>query len=184
MHRILKKNEILTIPNLLSFFRLALIPVIAWAYCKLQDYYLALGLIVLSGITDVADGIIARKFNMISDFGKILDPIADKFTQGILIICLTTKYKLMIPLVILFALKESIMIVIGYFLIKNHDKVSGAKWYGKANTVLLYTVISLLVLFPEIPLTVANVMIIASAISIIISFILYAVFYYKIAKEK
>lgn len=177
MCRIFKKNEILTLPNILSFFRLALIPVIAWVYCKIHDYYLAIALILLSGITDVADGVIARKFDMVSDFGKIFDPIADKLTQGILIICLTTKYSLMIPLVILFAVKELIMIIMGCLVIKKHDKVNSAKWYGKANTVLLYIVISSLVFFPAMPDIAANILIIICAISITASLIMYALFY-------
>ena len=72
------KNKILTVPNILSFFRLCLIPLIVWLYMEKQDYLLTLIVLTLSGITDIADGIIARKCNMISDFGKAFDPIADK----------------------------------------------------------------------------------------------------------
>ena len=101
MHRILKKDQILTIPNLLSVIRLLLIPVIIWLYCIKKKYALAVGVIVLSGITDVADGIIARTCHMVSDFGKILDPIADKLTQGAIILCLTVQYPLMWVLIVI-----------------------------------------------------------------------------------
>lgn len=75
------KNKILTIPNLLSFFRMCLIPLIIWQYVYKDNHITALCLLALSGMTDIADGIIARKFNMVSDFGKAFDPIADKLTQ-------------------------------------------------------------------------------------------------------
>ena len=63
------KNKILTLPNILSFFRLCLIPLIVWQYVGKRNYLMALYLLALSGLTDIADGIIARSFNMISDFG-------------------------------------------------------------------------------------------------------------------
>lgn len=74
MKRFFKKNQILTIPNLLSVVRLALIPVIVWLYSYEKNYYAAIGVILLSGATDIIDGWIARHFNMISDFGKAIDP--------------------------------------------------------------------------------------------------------------
>ena len=72
------QKKIITIPNILSFFRLCLIPVIVWLYTVKQDYLWTLLILLLSAITDIVDGIIARKFNMISDFGKAFDPVADK----------------------------------------------------------------------------------------------------------
>lgn len=183
MHRLFKKSEILTIPNILSFFRLALVPLIAWVYIGLQNYYLAIGLIVLSGLTDIVDGKIARKFNMISDFGKILDPIADKVTQGILIICLSTRYKLMIVLVAIFVIKEAVMLLMGYLVLRKNDSVNGAKWYGKLNTVVLYAVCVLLIMFPQISPVVANTMITICGVLILFSFVQYALFYRSILKS-
>lgn len=93
------KNKILTIPNILSFLRLCLIPVIVWLYVDKQDYLWALLVLILSGITDIVDGIIARKCNMISDFGKAFDPIADKLTQMATLYCLISRFSYMlIPL--------------------------------------------------------------------------------------
>ena len=92
MRRFFKKNQILTIPNLLSVVRLALIPVIVWLYSVEKNYYGAIGVIALSAATDIVDGWIARHFNMVSDFGKALDPLADKLTQAALLLCLLSKY--------------------------------------------------------------------------------------------
>ena len=76
------ENRILTIPNLLSAFRICLIPCIVWAYLVKERNDWAVGLLIVSGLTDMCDGFIARKFQMISNLGKILDPVADKLTQG------------------------------------------------------------------------------------------------------
>ena len=183
MHRVLKKEQILTVPNLLSLLRLMMIPLIIWLYCGAKRYYAAVGVIILSGLTDVADGIIARKCNMVSDFGKILDPVADKLTQGAVIICLATKYKLMIPLIIEFALRELCMLVMGYMTIKNQDSVNSAKWYGKLTTVVLYAVMILLILFPHIPNTAANGMILACGLIMLFSFVMYVRFYLGFWRE-
>ena len=147
MNKIFNKKEILTIPNLLSVIRLILIPIIVWLYVVRQNNTAATVMIILSGITDIADGIIARKFDMVSDLGKILDPIADKLTQGAVIICLSFKYPLMIFLVVLFVLKEIIMAYLGVQTIKKQDFINGAKWHGKMNTVIIYATMITMIFF-------------------------------------
>lgn len=180
MHRIFKKDQIVTIPNLLSVVRLLLIPVIVWLYCVKQKNTAAVGVILLSGITDVADGIIARKFHMVSDFGKILDPIADKLTQGAVILCLTLQHPLMWALIVLFVIKE---IGMGLATIKKTDSVNGAKWYGKVNTVVLYGVMILLIFFGGMPEGLANALILLCAGMLLMTFVLYANFYRKLWTE-
>ena len=177
-------NQIITIPNILSFFRLALIPFIVWVYCWVQDYYIALGLIALSALTDIVDGFIARKFNMVSEFGKILDPIADKFTQGAVIICLITRYRLMIVMVIVFAVKELIMVLMGMYTIRHYGEINSAKWYGKLNTVILYATMMALVIFPNIGELTANILIIVCMVSLVLSLLLYVNFYTGIWRDK
>lgn len=67
-------DRILTIPNVLSFFRLALIPVIIVLYAK-NEVWWAFGMLVLSGVTDVVDGWVARTYHMVSNFGKPSTPL-------------------------------------------------------------------------------------------------------------
>ena len=183
MHRIFKKEQILTVPNLLSVIRLLMIPLIIWLYIGVKHYPAATGVLVASGITDIADGIIARKFHMVSDLGKILDPIADKLTQGVLIVCLASRYKWMYVLIVLFIGKECCMAALGYLVLKRKDIVNSAKWYGKVNTVFLYIVMSVLIFFPDIPMEIANGLILISGCLMIVSFILYARFYRHILSK-
>lgn len=180
MHRIFKKEQILTIPNLLSVIRLLMIPLIVWLYLGVKHYAAATGVLVASGITDIADGIIARKFHMVSDLGKILDPMADKLTQGVLIVCLASRYKWMSVLIVLFIGKEICMAALGYLTLKRKDTVNSAKWYGKATTVFLYAVMMALILFPNIPLGIANGLIFFSGCFMIVSLALYVRFYIHI----
>ena len=92
----------ITIPNMLSVFRLILIPFFVYAYCVEQNFWKTAALLALSGISDTADGYIARRFNMVSDLGKIIDPVADKLTQAAMLLCLLTRYPLMLlPLLLL-----------------------------------------------------------------------------------
>ena len=126
------KNAILTIPNLISLFRILLIPLIIWLYCGKKQYAATIAVVAVSGVSDIIDGKIARKFNMVSDVGKVLDPIADKLTQVTLVICLTARYPWMWALLALFAVKECLMLLWGYLTLKITDAINSAKWYCHA----------------------------------------------------
>lgn len=185
MHRrLFTRKQILTIPNFLSLVRLLMIPAICWVYICKESYYVATLLIVLSGITDVVDGIIARKFNMVSDLGKILDPMADKFTQIAIICCLISRYRLMILLACLFVIKELTMIGMGLTALKETDTVNSAKWYGKITTVFMYLTLVVLILFPEIPPAAADVFILICSGLVVLSLVMYMRFYRKLLAEK
>ena len=179
----LKKKNILTIPNLLSIFRILLIPLIIWLYCGPHYYRAAVCIIAISAFTDIADGIIARKFNMVSDIGKVLDPVADKLTQAALLLCLTSRFSWMWALFILFAVKEFFMLILGYLAIYFQDTVNSAKWYGKCCTVVLETVMMYLILFTKISEATANNLILLCCIVILFSFAMYLRFYLKLLKN-
>lgn len=166
-------NKILTVPNVLSFFRLALIPMIIWLYIAKGEYVLTAGLIVLSGATDVIDGFIARRFNMVSALGKALDPVADKLTQCAMLICLVFRFPLMLLPLGLLVVKELFSGITGLVIIKQSGKVYSALWHGKATTVLLYVLLLTHVLWTTIPQALSEVMILATLSMMIISFILY-----------
>ena len=170
----LKKEDILTIPNFLSFFRILLIPVMAVLYSFYESHIAAVVVIALSGLTDILDGKIARKFNMVSDFGKFIDPVADKLTQLAMLLCLLAKYAGMLGLVILMVLKESFLFAFSYVAFKKTGVVNSARWYGKATTAILYAVMVVLFLFPNIPAAVAEVLIFLCGAMIFVSMVLYS----------
>ena len=101
------KKDVFTIPNMLSLFRLSLIPVYVSIYLNARtdrDYLLAGSILAVSCLTDLVDGYIARKFNQISNLGKLLDPFADKLTQLTLVICLSIRYPVLKSVLFMFLL--------------------------------------------------------------------------------
>lgn len=138
----MSKNKILTIPNLLSLLRLVMIPQLMWLYLEKQDLPATAILLVISGVTDILDGIIARKFNMISEFGKAFDPVADKLTQLAMLYCVGTTHPEVRFLLIMLVVKECITGVMSLYSIKKTGQVQGAEWHGKVVTVLLYVLIA------------------------------------------
>lgn len=168
------QNRILTIPNVLSFFRLCLIPVIMWLYCVEKNYLWAGIILILSGITDTVDGFVARHFNMTSDLGKMLDPVADKLTQAAMLFCLLTRFPLMILPLGLMVIKETFMGVTGLLVIRKTGKVFGADWHGKVTTWLLYAMMILHVLWYNIPVLASRITIGVCVAMMALSLVLYA----------
>ena len=173
MKRIFNKKQILTVPNLLSVIRIAIIPAIVWLYSIEKNYYGAIAVVILSAATDIIDGFIARHFNMISDFGKVLDPLADKLTQAALLLCLLSKYKLMWGLIAVFGICEITKLTLGIIIAKKHDEVNGAKWYGKANTVVIYATMMALILFPQMSDALATALMLFCGAIMIAAHVLY-----------
>ena len=176
------RKKILTIPNLLSFFRLCLIPPIVWLYVAREDFVWPIVLLVVSGITDVVDGFVARKFNMVSDFGKAFDPIADKLTQFAMLICLLTRFPLMLMPVLVMFFKELLAGIMGLMTIKRTGKVTSAVWHGKANTVLLYAMIIVHLIWYDITPVQSSVLIGITTGVMIMSAVLYTMVYFNAIK--
>ena len=126
----------------------------------------------------------ARHFNMISDFGKALDPLADKLTQAALLICLLAKYKLMWGLIVVFGVCELGKFALGIAIAKKYDEVTGAKWYGKVNTVVIYITMMVLILLSNINIVYANILIGVCGMVMIIAHVLYFHLYFGILGKK
>lgn len=178
------KNRIFTIPNLLSLLRLVMIPFILYFYLAKGNAIAAFVLVLLSGITDLMDGYIARRFNQISELGKILDPIADKLTQLAMYICLLN-HRLIWLLIVVSVLRELVVPVVGYAVIRYCGVVTGSRWYGKVSTFIIYVVVLLLFLFPTMPEAWADVLILICAAFSLLALVLYAKMYIgMLATEK
>ena len=190
------RKDIFTVPNILSYFRIALIPVFIILYIKASShsgagYHVgAVAVLLISGITDMLDGRIARKFNQVTELGKIVDPLADYLTQFAVVVCLAIKYKLLIPVIALLVVKEISMAVLGVVFLRKGKKLTGAQWYGKVSTVVFYAVMVILLAVPyqKMPFALSTVLIILSGAWMLFSFIMYlqqyAVMWREIKEER
>lgn len=138
-------SRIITVPNGMSVLRILLAPVFAAFYLN-GNLPAAVITLVISGVTDMLDGLIARRFNQITDLGKMLDPFADKLTQGVVALCIAIRFPSIRPLLLLFILKELLMLSCAVVLLKKHKRPCAAKWYGKVATVMFYMSVSAIVL--------------------------------------
>lgn len=175
------KKEVFTIPNLLSLFRLALIPVYIYIYLGATQpfQYLTAGTIMaVSCLTDLIDGKVARHFNMVSTLGKILDPLADKVTQFTLTVCLSLKHPQLLPVLILFVVKELFQAIAGFVHLKKGKMLPGALMAGKVCTTVLFVSLIALVLFPNAKAAVVNAIAAVDAVFLAISFISYILAYF------
>ena len=179
----LTRSQILTIPNLLSFFRLALIPVIVYFYAFLHSSTLTVATLLISGVTDVCDGFIARNFNMVSDFGKAIDPLADKLTQLAVLFCLLSRFPLIILPIAVMVVKEVGSFVLRLIMFKKTERVDSAEWHGKVNTLILYTVLLLHIVWIDIPYPLSTASIILSAITMVTSCVLYSISAIRVLAE-
>ncbi|POP34424.1 CDP-alcohol phosphatidyltransferase family protein [Lactonifactor longoviformis] len=180
------KKQIVSIPNLMGYFRILLIPVIVWRYLtadSIEDYRIAAVIIGISGITDFLDGFVARKFHMVTKLGKAVDPIADKLTQGAIVLSLSFRFPLMAALAVLFVIKEGFMGIMGILMLRKGRMLNGAMWFGKVCTAVLYLVMFLLILIPNIPMTGANILIGISGALMLLSFLLYIPVFSKMNRE-
>ena len=125
------------IPNILSTIRLFAIPVFVYAYFNLSPYVAAV-IYVAAWLTDALDGYLARRFNWITDIGKLLDPLADKLMQITAAVCFTIDNLLFLVVLVPLLIKELAMLIGGMLVIKRQKVVAQAVWYGKLATVVIF----------------------------------------------
>ncbi|MCL2354892.1 MAG: CDP-alcohol phosphatidyltransferase family protein [Oscillospiraceae bacterium] len=128
------------VPNSLTAIRFLLIPFIVFFIIQ-ANFIMAIIFLLASGLSDVLDGVVARRFDLVSDFGKLVDPLADKATQIALIIALFIHNVVPLWIVLIVAVKETVMITVAIFLYVKKLVVS-SKWYGKLATVFFYTAVA------------------------------------------
>lgn len=179
-------NKVFTIPNIITILRLIMIAPMCITF--FTGHYLAtLIIIVVSGVSDVIDGIIARKYNMISELGKILDPIADKLTQlTILALLIFKQVFILIPCAML-AIKELASGIIGIYVVNRLHHMLLSEWHGKLSTVFLYCMMGahmlMLVITGGICVPATYFLIGISTALIAFSFVMYLLRYRRLIKE-
>lgn len=175
----MKKQEIWTVPNILGYIRLILIPIFAVLYLNEYDTGAIIAL-AISILSDFFDGMIARRFNQITELGKFLDPVADKLTQATIVICLAIKYPLLWGLFAIEVLKEGFMMVAGAVLLrKKGRKLNGAKWYGKVGTAVIDFTLFALLVFPQMSADFRIGLIVFCSICMLITLGLYVPEFYR-----
>ena len=181
------RKDLFTIPNLMGYFRIILIPIFMAVYIgadSREDYIAAAVILGISGLTDCFDGKIARHLNMITEWGKVLDPVADKLTQAAVFISLSFRYPTMRYLVILFVVKEMFMGIMGAIMLKKGSMMDGARWYGKLCTAVLYGAMVILLLVVDLSYFAAGLIISICIIMNIFSFACYIVYYARVLMNK
>ena len=181
-----QKKDLFTIPNMIGYLRLLLIPVFCWRYLTAKtaaDYMLATGIVLFSSFTDLFDGMIARKFNQVTELGKVLDPVADKLTHGALAICLAIRYPLMWALIGLMAVKEGYMAIMGIRFLKKDKMLDGAMWFGKVCTATLFIGLFVLFLFYDMNIIVANALIAIMMAVMLATLLMYIPIFRKMKEE-
>ena len=170
----------MNIPNILTVIRFIVIPVFAYYLLLGSGYYsIAVILFLLAGMTDILDGYIARKFNMITSFGKLADPLADKLLQITALLILTYQNKIPFIILTIIIVKEGFMAAGGILLYKKENYVVTSNWYGKAATVIFYFAI-IMILFNE---PYSNYFIIIALLSAVFAFFMYILTYIRIKKN-
>lgn len=184
------RKDLWAIPNILCYLRFLLIPVFVVLYIKAEtprEYLRAAAVVFSSGLTDFLDGFIARKFNMVTELGKLIDPLADKLTQASLIFVLVVEIRWMFLLLILFVLMQLFMLIAGIVMLKKGTKLNGAKWFGKVSTAVFYAVMLVLVSVPNLMQTVKNILMLVCGGFLLLSFLMYIreyIFMYRSLDDK
>jgi cardiolipin synthase len=166
------------LPNILTALRFVLIPVFGYFLYK-ENYIIAVSLFLLGGITDVLDGYIARKYNMITSWGKLADPLADKFMQITALVLLTMQQRIPTAILIIVVAKEIFMVAGSILLYKQQKFVVSANWYGKMATVVFFFAIIMIIV--RVPYS--QFFIIVALLSTLFAFFMYSLTYTNRIKD-
>lgn len=177
------KKDLFTIPNIMGYCRILLIPIFCYFYIVKEEYMIATVIVLISSLSDLFDGYIARKFNQVTELGKALDPVADKLTHAALALCLAARYPLMWGLILLMAIKEGYMGIMGLYFLRRGKMLNGAQWFGKVCTATLFVVLFALFLLPNLPLKVVNTLITLTMFVMIFTLIKYIPVFKKMKNE-
>lgn len=176
----------MNIPNMLSVFRIGLIPVFGFVYLNATNqtwFYAAALILLVSGVTDLLDGFIARKFNMITPLGKMLDPLADKLTQAAVCILLGVRNPEFWVILGLFIIKELVMLAAGVKLYRRDKALDGSKWFGKLYTVVFYVIMLLIIALPGLKKQLVFGLLCVMAIFMLFAFLMYVPVFLKLNRK-
>ena len=166
----------------MSYFRILLVPAFVVLYTNGYNI-LSIVMVALSALTDVFDGIVARKTGQVTDLGKILDPIADKTMQFAMLFCVVMRYHWVLILIVIFGAKELISLAFSGYLFAHNKNIGGAMWCGKICTVILYGVMLAFIILPEVTAPFDTMLIGFSAAFMLLAFVIYMNAYIRLLIE-
>ena len=171
----------MNIPNLISAARIFLVPLFVSYYLN-GKVTAAMGVVLLAAASDVLDGAIARRFNMVTRLGKILDPVADKLMQAAML-CAALETPAVWLLLGLHVLREAVLALTGLHVILVTGQVHSAKWYGKLCTAMIYACMGALLLFPRMPEHTASVLVLCCIVPVSACLVMYLGNFLRILRE-
>lgn len=179
-----KRN--INIPNALSTLRILVIYPCVMFF--LAEYYLhAAVMLIISGVSDMLDGMIARRFNQFTPLGAMLDPVADKLTLAAVVVCMGIKFPIVVPLVAILIMKEVVMLIASVILLHQHKRPPGARWYGKMGTVVFYLSVTIIVALKAVWNIENNTVTIAllslTAVCMLFAFVNYLIVFLDLVKQ-
>ncbi|MEN2983462.1 MAG: CDP-alcohol phosphatidyltransferase family protein [Dictyoglomaceae bacterium] len=136
-------TQVISIPNLITILRFIVIPFYIFSLLD-KNFFLALILFLLSALSDILDGYLARKLNQVSNLGKILDPVSDKIIIITSLLYFGLNGYLSFFLVIVFLIKESLMLLVGLYFLSRKIEIISSRIFGKLATV--FTSISVIMI--------------------------------------
>ena len=172
----------MNIPNALTIFRLILIPGFVYYYFSSMSNgeKIAIALFAVAGLTDIFDGFIARRCNLITRLGTVLDPLADKLMLLTVLISITMKNQISFWVIIVVAIKETLLILGAITLFNDHDIVVPANRFGKLSTIAFY--IAIIAVAFDIPYS--KVMLDGFVAITILALVVYANCYISIKRQQ
>lgn len=181
------KKEIFSIPNILCYFRILLVPVFLYVYFTSETsggHFLSAGILLISSLSDFLDGFIARKYDMITELGKLIDPVADKLTQFVVACTLMYTYPAYALLVAIIVIKDGMLLFVGYYVYKKKGKhLAQAEMPGKVATAVFFVVSILLIAFYIPGTLIASIMIYTTVVLMGIAMIYYGQGLYSLYHE-
>ncbi len=171
----------MSIPNMITLLRIALTPLFVRFYLEGQTAA-AMVLLLCAALSDMADGFIARRFDMITPLGKVLDPAADKLLQLSMLLCLLDRGTLVLPLLLLHALRELSLLCLGALAYRRGGVLIGSRWYGKLCTAFMYTALAVALLWHDMPQALLNTLLLICAALVLYCLVCYAGEYLRLLR--
>lgn len=174
-------SQQLTIPNLLSLLRILLLIPISILLLKNEpeQIWIIFTLILIAACTDFFDGLLARKLNQVSDFGKILDPVADKISIGVVAIILMIQNKISLLFLLAIICRDVLILVGGLIIKEKKGIVLQSNKYGKWTALIITAYLIVAFLNLNVLEFLRSLLLVVSIILIIISLVSYTLRFLK-----